>query len=64
MYQKNSDSKNFFKTLGVGDLWVPSVSDFAGESPLYLWANAEDFEDELLALTVTNLASKRKSAVL
>ena len=34
MYQKKSDSKNFFKTLGVGDLQVPSVSDFAGESPL------------------------------
>ena len=34
IYQKKSDSKNFFKTLGVGDLQVPSVSDFAGESPL------------------------------
>ena len=34
MYQKKSDSKNFFKTLGVGDLQVPSVLDFAGESPL------------------------------
>ena len=34
MYQKKSDSENFFKTLGVGDLQVPSVLDFAGESPL------------------------------
>ena len=34
MYQKKSDSKNFFKTLGMGDLRVPSVLDFAGESPL------------------------------
>ena len=45
MYQKKSDSKNFFKTLGVGDLWVSSVSDFAGESPLYLtvWYNVPNF---------------------
>ena len=34
MYQKKSDSENLFKTLGVGDLQVPSVLDFAGESPL------------------------------
>ena len=27
--------KNFFKPLGVGDLWVPGVSDFAGEYPLF-----------------------------
>ena len=26
--------KTFFKPLGMGDLWVPSVSDFADEYPL------------------------------
>ena len=31
---KKNGLENFFNTLGVGDLWVPSVSDFAGESPL------------------------------
>ena len=26
--------ENFFKPSGVGDLWVPSVSDFVSEYPL------------------------------
>ena len=45
MYQKKSDSENFFKTLGVGDLWVPSVLDFAGESPLTVLPEARAVPD-------------------
>ena len=36
MTEKNFELENFFKPLGVGDLWVPSVLDFAGEYPLIL----------------------------
>ena len=34
MMEKKFGSENFFKPSGVGDLWVPSVSDFASEYPL------------------------------
>ena len=52
MYQKKSDSKSFFKTLGVGDLQVPSVSDFAGESPL---RPPEDGQGQSTMYCLTNL---------
>ena len=34
IWQKKLGLKNIFKLLGVGDLWAPGVSNFAGESPL------------------------------
>ena len=34
MMGKKFGSENFFKPSGVGDLWIPSVSDCASEYPL------------------------------
>ena len=34
MTEKKIGSENFFRPLGVGDLWVTSVLDFGGEYPL------------------------------
>ena len=33
--KKKLGLKSIFKLSGVGDIWVPSVLDFAGESPLW-----------------------------